>query len=92
MKIKWHENARCWHGTAKKTFPQFEAWRSAEYADGPWCLNVLKSPNAGPIAVRCLQSLDAVKQFAQELLAEFVYMPEANLPATIARNAGHTHK
>lgn len=91
MKIKWKENCRCWHGTAKKSFPRFEAWRSAEYEEDQWCLNMLKSPNAVPISVRCLPSLAAAKEFARGLLAEFVRTPNGALPATVGRNAAQTY-
>jgi hypothetical protein len=92
MKIKWKENACCWHGTAKKAFPRFEAWRSAEYAEDQWCLNMLKSPNAGPVTVRCLPSFEAAKNFARGLLAEFVRTPGRTLPATVGRNTGQTYE
>ncbi|MHC4168169.1 MAG: hypothetical protein ACYSWQ_14525 [Planctomycetota bacterium] len=91
MKIKWKENTHCWHGAAKKAFPRFEVWRSAEYAEDQWCLNMLKGPHAGLISVRCLPSLDAAKAFAKGLLSEFVPVADRALPATVGRNAAQTY-
>jgi len=82
MRIKWHQNAFRWHGTARTPFPRFEAFRAAEHAQDQWCLNVLRGPNAGPISIRCLPSLAAAKTFAKGLLAEFVPLPAAVSPTT----------
>ena len=90
MKIKWEKKACCWIGTSKTAFPQFEAWRSAESVDDPWRLNMVKSPNARPIRVRCLQSLDAAEEFAEGLLTEFVYVSDRNLPVVVGRDAEQT--
>ena len=79
MKIKWQEKAHCWYGTPRGAFPRFEAWRSDEAGSDPWCLNMVKSPNARPIKVRNLQSLDAAKAFARGLLAEFSWISEAGV-------------
>ena len=48
---------------------------------------MLMSPNARPIKVRRLQSLDDVKEFAQGLLAEFDWIPDTGAPAGGSRNA-----
>lgn len=87
MKIKWEENSRCWYGAPKTVFPQFEAWRSDESSEDPWCLNMVKSPNARPLRVRGLQSLEAAKEFARGLLAEFDYVPERGAPVAVGGEA-----
>lgn len=92
MKIRWQENARCWRGAPKTVFPRFEAWRSDESVEDPWCLNMVKSPNARPIKVRHLQSLDAAKAFAQGLLAEFDYVAEQDMPVTVGGDPERTHR
>jgi len=91
MKIKWEENSRCWHGAPKTVFPQFEAWRSDESGEDPWCLNMVKSPNARPIRVRGLQSLKAAKEFARGLLAEFDYVPDRGAAVTVGGEAEQAH-
>ncbi len=83
MRIRWQESDYCWHGAPKTVFPRFEAWRTNEPVEDPWCLNMIKSPNARPIKVRHLQSLDAAKEFARGLLAEFDYVPDKSVPATV---------
>lgn len=87
MKIKWQEKARCWYGVPKSSFPRFEAWRSDEAGNDPWCLNMVKSPNARPIKVRHLQSLDDAKEFAQGLLAEFSFTPDTDVTVGEHRKA-----
>jgi len=88
MRIHWQENARRWHGAPKTAFPRFEAWRSEEYAEDPWCLDMFRSPNAKAIKVRHLESLDAAKAFAQGLLAEFDYVAERDLSVAVAADRG----
>jgi len=76
MKIQWQQDDHCWHGTLKTAFPRFEAWRSDESVEDPWCLDMIKNPTARPIKVRYLQSLNAAREFAEGLLAEFDYVPD----------------
>jgi hypothetical protein len=87
MKIKWEESSRCWYGAPKTVFPQFEAWRSDESGEDPWCLNMVKSPNAKPIRVRGLPSLEAAKEFARGLLAEFDYIPDRSTAVAVRGEA-----
>lgn len=87
MKIRWEENSRCWCGAPKTVFPQFEAWRRDDSDEEPWCLNMVKSPNAKPIKVRGLQSLEAAKAFARGLLAEFDYVPDRGAAVTVGAEA-----
>ena len=90
MMIEWEENTYCWIGTSETVFPRFEAWRSDESVDDPWCLNMVRSSNAKPIRVCHLQSLDAAREFAEGLLAEFDYVPDGNLPVTGGGDAEQT--
>jgi len=87
MRIKWQENARCWIGTPKTDYPRFEAWRCDESAEDPWCLDMIRSPNARPIKVRQLQSLENAKEFAKGLLAEFDYVTDRSVPVTIGSDS-----
>lgn len=87
MTMKWKENCRCWIGKPKASYPRFEAWRSDDSAEDPWCLDMFTSPNARPIKVRHLESLDAAKEFAEGLLAEFDYIPGRAVPAGAARES-----
>jgi len=59
--------------------------------EDPWYLNMIKNPNAILIKVRRLQSLDAVKDFAEGLLAEFAYVPGWTLPVAVGSDAEQAH-
>jgi len=91
MSIKWNENPRFWRGRGRMAFPRFEAWRSDEYAEGRWCLDMFERPFARPITVRRLPSLEAAKEFAEGLLAEFVHTPDGDLPVTADRDEEQTY-
>jgi hypothetical protein len=80
MEVEWQENAYCWIGTSKTVYPRFEAWRSFDSPDDHWCLNMTQSPDAEPITVRQLPSLDDAKEFAEGLLAEFEHVNENIVP------------
>ncbi len=91
MKIEWKEDACSSWGTAEMPFPRFEAWPCDDYVEDSWRLDMLRSPNSRPIGVRGLQSLDAAKEFAEGLLAEFAPAPDRGLPVTVGRNSGQRY-
>ncbi len=80
MEIEWEENDHSWIGTPKTVYPRFEAWHACDSIDHRWRLNMTQSPDARPIEVRQLRSLDDAKAFAAGLLAEFDHVNENSVP------------
>lgn len=82
MEIEWEENDHSWIGTPKRVvYPRFEACHACDSIDHHWRLNMTQSPDARPIEVRQLRSLDDAKAFAEGLLAELDHVNENSVPA-----------